>query len=526
MGITLSLRQSSPDIEPLTTPVPPNEAALLAAQQDGAAVDDEAKRQAEESDGARAAREEAPSPVEAVPEEEAPGTARIPEELARTSLSASGAPDRSHDQPSSDNWDEAEEPERSKREVEASEAQRGGAVALSDPPPRSGGAWVLGLAAALLCGVGGAAWMGVFAAPAAEPNPPSALAPSAPQTSASEAATSPAAPSVAVPSEPGPTKPESTKSEPTKPESAKAASTDPTKTEPGASEAGLDVSQKASSPEAQDAAPEATPKPAAASPSSEALANPFIVPPTDPPTCQKLLGESPPQPGTDPVHEASLAWNEARKFIVGGKVDQAHQKMCEAVSLNSESAAVEGLAGLYLRLGAPEQALEWLDKAEELRPGRGEMRNLRGDIFSQMGKTEEARAIWLEMLAISPDETVRIAAVSKDYSAEASRHLRRGDYVRADQWYRRAATLDPKNLAAMIGLAKTFAKVGRSEHAKAFGLRSLAISDVVPEVHVLLGELALAEGQKEDAKKRFERALQVRPGFFPAKRGLAQVKAP
>jgi uncharacterized protein HemY len=53
---------------------------------------------------------------------------------------------------------------------------------------------------------------------------------------------------------------------------------------------------------------------------------------------------------------------------------------------------------------------------------------------------------------------------------------------------------------------------------------ALRVSDLIPEVHVLLGELALQEDNRAEARAYFERALAVRPDFFPAKRGLSQVK--
>lgn len=256
---------------------------------------------------------------------------------------------------------------------------------------------------------------------------------------------------------------------------------------------------------------------------SPPLKDPFLVEEADVPSCEKLLGSALPQPGADPVHEASVVWNAARKAIVEGKVDEAHRRMCEAIHLNPESVAMEGLAALYLRLGAPRQALGWLERAEKLRPGQKELVALRGDIYSQLGRNDEARNLWLGMLALQPEQERRIQAVSKDYSVDAGKSLRRGDRTLAEMWFRRAVVLDPQNVAAIMGLAKTFHRAGKRAHAKAFALRALAVSDVIPEIHVLLGEIALDEGNAAEAKKRFERALEVRPGFFPAKRGLSQV---
>jgi tetratricopeptide (TPR) repeat protein len=149
---------------------------------------------------------------------------------------------------------------------------------------------------------------------------------------------------------------------------------------------------------------------------------------------------------------------------------------------------------------------------------------LRGDAYAFRGELESARNTWLGTLNVDPNQVDRIPPISKDYSVEAGRHLRRGDYPRAELFFRRAVILDPQNLTGVIGLAKTYHKLEKPGYARTFAELSLKITDVMPEVHVLLGELALAQNNKAEAKERFERALAVRPGFFPAKRGLTEVE--
>lgn len=293
---------------------------------------------------------------------------------------------------------------------------------------------------------------------------------------------------------------------------------------------------------------EAPPEPSAASPSTDApsteaapdappdgrvplapaggdlLDNPFKRDDAKASTCEELLKGSAPVKGSDPVSEASAVWDKARAAIVGGKLQEAHLHMCQAVAINPESAAVEGLAAHYLSLGSYAEAQRWANQAEALRPGQKDIGNLMGDVYAMMGEVEKARDTWLNLLNIKADESSRLAPISKDYSVEAGRHLRRGDLIRAEIFFRRAVILDPENLNGIIGLAKVYHRMGMPDYARAFCYMSLKLSDVIPEVHVLLGELALTEGNKEEARSRFERALAVRPDFFPAKRGLSQVK--
>lgn len=254
------------------------------------------------------------------------------------------------------------------------------------------------------------------------------------------------------------------------------------------------------------------------------LDNPFKVPDTGAPSCDSILGGKAPDAGNDPLVTSSQAWAEARKAIVSADLKFANLKMCEAAALNPESAAIEGLAHLYLRLRSPSEALKWAAKAQELRPGQLDIGNLEGDAYAFQGDVEKARAAWLRALNIEAVGDPRIGAVSKDYSVEAGRDLRRGDYLRAELFYRRAVILDMQNLTGLIGLAKVYQKLEKPHYARAFAEMSLKVTDVMPEVHVLLGELALSVGNQEEAKARFERALEVRPGYFPAKRGLTEMQ--
>ncbi len=273
----------------------------------------------------------------------------------------------------------------------------------------------------------------------------------------------------------------------------------------------------------EDAAQQGDENPAPSS-VSESLDNPFKRPLVAAPSCDSLVAANPPDKGDDLVHLASVAWDQARAAIVGGNLKDAHLYMCQAVELNPESMAIEGLAGHFLALGDYEKALKWAEKADALRPGQMDIGNLKGDVYAMMGDVDKARAIWLDKLNIGPDQYARLVPISKDYSVEAGRHLRRGDLVRAELFFRRAVILDRDNLNGIIGLAKVYHRLEMPSFARAFSEMSLEVSDVIPEVHVLLGELALADGKKDEAKARFERALEVRPGFFPAKRGLSQVK--
>jgi len=263
---------------------------------------------------------------------------------------------------------------------------------------------------------------------------------------------------------------------------------------------------------------------AGASAGLAAEAEPFVVTDTRRPSCAAVLGEDVPKPGRDIVHEASTLWAEARKMIVAGRLDDAHKKMCQAVSLNPQSAAVEGLAGFYLDQFSLDEAEQWIKKAEAIRPGQRETQLLLGDIQGLRGNVVAARATWLNALKIPESKASQIRAMSRDYSTAAGRKLVTGDLVKAELWYRRAVVLDEQNLAALMGLANTFMRKNKPRHALSFAYKVLSISELIPEMQVLVGNVAAQAGDKAEARRHYEKALTIRSDFFPAKRGLGELE--
>lgn len=74
--------------------------------------------------------------------------------------------------------------------------------------------------------------------------------------------------------------------------------------------------------------------------------------------------------------------------------------------------AYEGLARVSLRTGARDEALQYAQRAVQVRPRRAQYRVLLGDVHQAMGNAAEARRAWQEALRVDP------------HSREARRRLR------------------------------------------------------------------------------------------------------
>lgn len=319
-----------------------------------------------------------------------------------------------------------------------------------------------------------------------------------------------------TPAEPAPTDTAPTDSAPSDAASAaEPAPEAPTESEPPPSDAPSDAAAPSDTAAVEPAA-------AAAPTSTEPavlLDNPFATPDANLPGCEQLVpGARPATP--DPVLEASQHWAAARKSIVKGDIEGASRSMCLAVAVNPQSPAVEGLARLYTLSHSPTQALVWVERAMQLAPANRELMNLRGDAKSQLGRQDEATLDWLEAMGIAPDETKRRANQAAEYANIARTEKGRSDLAKAEQFYRRALGFEETNLVALTGLAELLLARKLYDQAGSFAVKALAVFEPVPEAYLVLGDVALAKNDPARARASFERALAIRPDFWPAKTRL------
>jgi len=328
----------------------------------------------------------------------------------------------------------------------------------------------------------------------------------------------------AAPSEPSAVAPGEASAAPTA-EAAPTPSATPSVEEPAPEEPAAPA-EPAPAPSAADEAPTSAgpaTTPAGTTEPAVLLDNPFATPDANLPGCDVLAPGARPTPGDDPIAEASEYWAQARKGIVKGDIEGAARAMCTAVAINPQSPAAEGLARLYTLAHSSAQALTWVDRAIQLAPSNRELLLLRGDAKSQLGRQEEAVSDWLEAMGIKPDETKRRTSQAAEYANVAREEKARSDFAKAEQFYRRALGFEETNLIALTGMAETLYARKLYDQAGTFAVRALAVFEPVPEAYLVLGDVAVAKNDPARARAAFERALAIRPDFWPAKKRLREL---
>jgi|GEM_PF-1729536 len=211
------------------------------------------------------------------------------------------------------------------------------------------------------------------------------------------------------------------------------------------------------------------------------------------------------------IGQATLSWNKARKTMVLGDLDKAQRQMCEAALIHPKSLALEGLAGVYMMKHAPKEAMEWVEKALAVRPERGKTLELKGDVASQLGNEGEARTLWASALKVDGADQKTMAMIAAKYVEDAARHLKGGAVAQSEIFYRRAATFDPKNIAAATGMAQTYLALGHDAGAKAWADQALSLKADHGASQVVLADLLAKEGKNQEALVLYRKALETEP---------------
>ncbi|NLE87789.1 MAG: tetratricopeptide repeat protein [Myxococcales bacterium] len=169
---------------------------------------------------------------------------------------------------------------------------------------------------------------------------------------------------------------------------------------------------------------------------------------------------------------ASRYLHRARKQLVAGNVEEARLLMCKAALLEPAGPASEGLAQLYLTDRSLANAQHWAEIALQHDPKNRSAQELLGDIANQRGDVAKARRHWLATMQLTGAETAKLEAVSRSHTQAAQRAVRSSDLPRAERFFRRAVTLDPKNATAAAGLAQVLFDLEQREGAQRWAQRA------------------------------------------------------
>ena len=105
----------------------------------------------------------------------------------------------------------------------------------------------------------------------------------------------------------------------------------------------------------------------------------------------------------------------------------------------------------------------------------------------------------------------RRSALEARYMDAAERAQHMGDFVGAEQSYKRALALDARFLPARVGLADVYELQGNVEKSLTEYRRAVALDPGNPEAHAALGRVLMSYQRYPEAIRCFERGVEIAP---------------
>jgi DNA-binding response OmpR family regulator/Tfp pilus assembly protein PilF len=238
------------------------------------------------------------------------------------------------------------------------------------------------------------------------------------------------------------------------------------------------------------------------------------------PDCKTLFGSDPPPAGFYP----GAAWQEVkagRSAIVRGDLGAAQASFCRAVRWDSANAEIAmQLAQVLLLHRDGAQALEWAQKAASIDPSSLRTKETLGDALARTGAEEEARAAWFAAARVDGNDQRGVRGLVMREVRAADRALKGRELVVAEKYFRRAALLEPRSWAAMVGLSYVLLELGEAKPAVMWAERAVSVAPRNASVRLALGDALARAGENARATAAFREATLLDPNNREARKRL------
>ncbi len=195
----------------------------------------------------------------------------------------------------------------------------------------------------------------------------------------------------------------------------------------------------------------------------------------------------------------------------------ASQYYIEVVNSNPAfSDAWFRLADCSYHLGEFDLAFQYLESAEKYEKNKPEIKNLKGMILLALGRTEEARQIFNEVLKKYPNDI-------DAHFGLAEIELYDGKFSGAENQYAEALKRQNTNRKALLSLALVCAETKRYPQSEKYLRQAMQYYSGEPEVHYLAAIIYTMKGDYKSAEKHARIAVEIRGAYEQAYELLAQI---
>ena len=204
----------------------------------------------------------------------------------------------------------------------------------------------------------------------------------------------------------------------------------------------------------------------------------------------------------------------AIEFSSGHKAN-GYKLLQDVLTLNPKHVpALAVKTRLLLSEARNDEALKTITLAVNADPKEPEAHILLGKVHMARLELDDARAAF--------NEAMKLGSHNVEPQVELAKlHLERGEVGTAIEFVEQAIETDPDNLDAQLTLAQGLIAQSESLRARAILKTLLVKFPNAPQVHDMVGTLALATNDVKGARAAWERALAIDPGNIDALGGIA-----
>ena len=167
------------------------------------------------------------------------------------------------------------------------------------------------------------------------------------------------------------------------------------------------------------------------------------------------------------------------------------------------------LAQVTYAIGDYSLALTYLEEADSYAKNRTDIQNLKGLILIALGRLDEARTVFTDILKKYPNDIdSRFGLAELD--------LFTGSFIGAKNQYEDALKRQGNNRKALLSLALISEEMGNHDTARKYIEQALRYHSGEAEVHYLAAYLEAKRGNFSDAEKRARAAVQINPDYTKA----------
>jgi len=244
--------------------------------------------------------------------------------------------------------------------------------------------------------------------------------------------------------------------------------------------------------------------------------------PAKPPPAPAPVATGPATPGAPNTH-AMLLFEDANKAAEaqaksGNRDDLALERRYQAARDADPSFAEPdyNLGVLAERQGKREQAFAAYRSALQKKPSLKPAAEGLARLTQASGDVPAAIAQWNDIARAFPDDANSRAQLAELYRIT-------GDHEHAQEFARQALIRDPRNLGAYKTMLRSNLDRKQYPMAELVGVRALKISSTDPELLLALGDVQMAKGSPDRAVAQYQKALEAKADYVPARLALARL---